>query len=485
MFKNLQAMWASLSSGKRAALITAILALLIVIAWVCYLVFRENLDVLFADLDARDQAAIVSQLDKLKIPYKISEDGRSILVERDTVHQTRLKVMADGVDIKGTVGFEVFNGADYGASEFAQKINFQRALQGELSRTILSIEGVKYARVLLAMPDGGYLRKRDAKPVKASVALTLKDGASLTPEQVLGIQRLVASSVQDLDAASVVVSDQKGVTLSRPQGQENGDAMAGTKLEMKKLADQYLTRKLADLLDKALGPGQAIVSVDVTLNHDQITSSREELLGRQGDQESGGMLLRKKSAVSKAASPSRATDASGHAESLGSSNETTDVEYAYGKRVENVVGSPGNIKRISVGVMILPQLDQERIEKLKDIVSMAMGFNGQRGDGLAIQSLAAHAVADNASAASAQDLKPLVALPADSAAAAQISRAAESPDVVVRNAFIAALLFVLVLVAVLYKFMSPRRLTAAEKSALLAELQTWLDSSEREAKGKV
>ncbi|MFT3736010.1 MAG: flagellar basal-body MS-ring/collar protein FliF [Rhodocyclaceae bacterium] len=469
MFKNIHAMWATMSAGKRMALVGCCVLLLVLLAWACYLIFRENKEVLFSDLESRDQAAIVSQLDKLKVPYKISDDGRSILVDRESVHRTRLKVMSEGVDIKGTVGFEVFNGSDYGASEFAQKINYQRAVQGELSRTILSVEGVKHARVMLAMPDGSYLRRKDTKPTKASVALTLKEGVQLSAEQVQGIQRLVAASVHDLDASQVVVTDQKGVTLSRAAGGEEAGGGGSGKLEMKRQADQYLTRKISEMLDRALGQGQAIVSADVTLNHDQVSRSREELLGLSSDgRDSQGAILRKRSNSSQQAAPAGGDAAQRSAAATGGRSESLDIEYGYGKSVEQVMSSPGNIKRISVGVFLTGQTDTARTDKIREIVAMAVGFNPQRGDGISVQSLGVEASA--VSGEGSPSTQPETSRETDRA----MLPAPQEAEAVVRGAFLCILLLILAVLILAGFVLSRGRLSAAERQALLKDMQDWL-----------
>src|ERR1700758_3787806 len=139
MFENLIQLWRGLGQGARIALVAGALAVVIGTSWALWSVTREPYEVLFADLDPHDEAAIVAELEKLKLPYQIGDDGRTLLVERSQVHRTRLKVMDKGIDLKGTVGFEIFNNADFGMTEFAQRINYQRALQGELARTIMSI----------------------------------------------------------------------------------------------------------------------------------------------------------------------------------------------------------------------------------------------------------------------------------------------------------------------------------------------------------
>src|SRR5262249_15138494 len=188
-----------------------------------------------------DAAAIAAELERMKVPYAVSDDGTTILVDKANVHATRLKIMGKGVDLKGTVGFEIFNNTDFGMTEFAQKINYQRALQGELARTIGALAEVKSARVHLVLPESGLLRRSAAKP-KASVTLAMRGAERLSPEQIQGIQRLVAASVAEMEPAAVTVLDQQGVALSRRSEPESESS--GPRLDAKREYEAYLARKV-------------------------------------------------------------------------------------------------------------------------------------------------------------------------------------------------------------------------------------------------
>lgn len=179
-----------------------------------YFVFLRQPDaVLFSNLRPMDAATIVAELDKRKVAYRLAEGGTTILVAEDKVDATRLGILSQDLPLKGAVGFELFNKSDIGLTEFAQKINYQRALQGELSRTIMAIDAIDTARVHLTLPEETIFRD-DRKAPKASVALSLKLGRELSAGSVLGIQRLVAASVSDLSVADVVVLNGEGQVIS-------------------------------------------------------------------------------------------------------------------------------------------------------------------------------------------------------------------------------------------------------------------------------
>jgi len=190
---------------------------LVIVAFVfgaVYFVFLRQPDsILFSNLKPMDAATVVGDLDKKKIPYHLADGGATILVARNQVDATRLGILSEDLPLKGTVGFELFNKSDIGLTEFAQKINYQRALQGELARTIMAMDAVDTARVHLSLPDPTIFQDDKREP-KASIALTLKPGKSLSPASVRGIQRLVAAAVSDLNVANVVVLDGEGQVIS-------------------------------------------------------------------------------------------------------------------------------------------------------------------------------------------------------------------------------------------------------------------------------
>ena len=179
-----------------------------------YLLFlRPGYTPLFTDLRAQDASAIVAELDKRGIKHRLEDSGATIAVPADIADDTRVALAGSDLSERGVVGFELFNKSDMGLTNFAQKINYQRALQGELARTIMTIDGVDSARVHLAMPERTLFSDRREDP-KAAVSVVTKPGATLDPAQVAGIQQLVAAAVPDLPTSKVVVLDEAGRIVS-------------------------------------------------------------------------------------------------------------------------------------------------------------------------------------------------------------------------------------------------------------------------------
>lgn len=373
--------WDSMSSRARLGLGVGIVLILLVVGGVAKWAMAKDYEVLFADLSQQDAAAMVAELDRLKQPYELTQGGTAILVPPDAVARTRLKLVAKNLPAHGGVGFEIFNDTDYGMTEFAQKVNYQRALQGELTRTILALDEIQSARVHLALSEGG-LFKRDDNHAKASVTLALKPGRTLEKDEVAGIQRLVAAAVPDMEPKDVTIVNSVGSALNASARQVDGDG-SDWKLDAKRQVEFYLDRKLTAVVDRAVGKGRGAVTVDAELNFDNVKVTAEEVLpgGPGGEDKGSGVMLRER--VS-----SRPAGAASSAALGGEDNAVTnsDVEYAVGRRVQQVVSTPGSIKRISVGVILPPEVGSAQIEQLREVIGAAVGLDKVRGDTLALYS---------------------------------------------------------------------------------------------------
>src|SRR5688500_6901583 len=238
---------------------------------------RTEYAVLFSRLTEADAAGIVTELKKQKVDYQLGDGGTTIRVPAERVHDIRLALMSSGTPLAGGVGFEIFDRQGLGATEQSQRVSFQRALQGELARTIGALDGVQQARVHLVLSESTLFR-RDRQEARASVSLKLEPGNVLQSAQIFGIQRLVAAAVPGLDIGRVVVTDQHGITLSASDALTVGGATGEGRLTMKREVEGYVTRKIVALLDRTYGPGRAIVSVDATLNFDEVKRTVQDLL---------------------------------------------------------------------------------------------------------------------------------------------------------------------------------------------------------------
>jgi flagellar M-ring protein FliF len=345
---------------------TAVLSVVIFSFWLQ----SEEMAVLFTNMSPEDASASLDELAKLDVEAELSNGGTTILVPEDVVHRMRVELSAQGIPSKGIVGWGIFDGKQYGMTEFVQNVNFKRALEGELTRTIESIQGIQGARVHLVLPKPSIFKSMQ-EPATASVVLTLGRNSVLGDRQIAGIQSLTANSVEGLELPNVSVIDQFGVVLSRTYDE---GALGGSEsqLAMKKEVDGYLSSKAASMLDTVLGAGRSIVRVDATLNFDRLEQQREIY------DPDGTLLSEERSEV---------TGAEGEG-----GEETSVSNYEINKTIETVVGEIGGVKSLSVAVFVdgkhegedggdaYTPLSDEELQQIERIVRTAVGFDAQRGD---------------------------------------------------------------------------------------------------------
>lgn len=233
---------------RLVALVFAALFALLAAAY--YLFLRTEYLVLYTGLKPADASAIVADLDAKTIPYQLRDDGTTILVPSDQVDQVRLATAGSEATAKGLIGFELFSKSDMGLTDFAQKINYQRALQGELARTIMAMDGIDAARVHLAIPDRSLFRGVRSEP-KAAVTLTFEPGKGVDDRRVAGIQRLVAAAVAELPLANVTVLDDLGRIISQSA---ELDSPIAPEMEERTAVQQYYRARVRSAVEKVM-PG--------------------------------------------------------------------------------------------------------------------------------------------------------------------------------------------------------------------------------------
>ena len=372
---------------------------------------------LFSSLPAEEAGAIVAQLKAAKTPYRIGA-GEQILVPADKVSETRLRLAMQGLPAGGGVGFEVFDRPSLGVSDFAQRLNYQRALQGELARTIGQLREVSRARVHLVLPQPSLFTDRD-RPASASVFVKLQPGAQLRPEQVKGIVHLVASSVEGLNPDRVTLVDTAGRVLS--MGGESGTSpVSGRRLEIKTAIEDSLERRVQTMLDTALGAGQTITRVSALVNFDQIerteesfdpktvmrqkTRSTETTTGRSSTPGATPPAADPNAAQAGASNPPTPPATNATVTQNDGNRESESVTYEISKIVARTLTSPGEIRRLSIAVVVnAPRAaaaaagadpkapttarPPEELEKIRQLVMTAIGFSEARGDSVTVAEL--------------------------------------------------------------------------------------------------
>lgn len=454
--------WQSWSMRKRIILIGGTLAILGLAGAIAWWAMRPAFDPAFTGLKEADAAEIATALDAMQVPHRFADGGATLLVPADAVYDVRMKLVAQGVPHGGTVGFESFKDSDFGVTEFAQRVNYQRALQGELERTIGSIGEIASVRVHLTLRRAGMFES-DESPSKASVTVSLQPGRTLEPRQVAGIQRLVASAVDGLLPERVAVLGPGGTPLSAGAGgaAEQGDEQARIENRLHQRVDGLLRDVLGDA-------ARYSVSVDVRLNYDRVKQMSDRLLAQGKD--GNGLVVRQKSSTSHGAPVAEG-------EAARSSGGDSELEFAHGREQEEVERAPGRIERISIGVVLPAGMPDATVARLQSVIGAAAGLDTARGDRLDIAAVAIGALpAPTRAAAGAVAAAPVAG-----------THAASTAEVLGGFPVWAWIALGVALAAgatgagvgIGRRRREPRRLTPAERERMLADVRQWIDLPER------
>lgn len=341
---------------------------------------------LYTNIHEEDAARIVEELNTNKTPYKLDNGGTTIQVPAEMVHQTRLDMASKGIPSSGLVGYEIFDKSTLGMSEFIQRLNFKRALEGELSRTIIQQEGIESARVHIVVPEKSVF-KAEQEETTASIVVKLKSGYSLDGGSIAAITKLVSSSVEGLDQNRVSLIDTKGRLLSKDMGEDNLTASSSKQHEVRQNIENYLSRKAQTLLDNVLGYGNSMVQVNVELDFDQVEKTMETY-----DPES--QIAISEQNIKTENIGSNMVDSSSQV------SENSTINYEISKSIERVIQGSGTIKKLSIATVIneIPTeveengktkivyepRPQDQLVKLEQLVKNSVGFDQQRNDNFSL-----------------------------------------------------------------------------------------------------
>jgi flagellar M-ring protein FliF len=382
--ERLRAIWVNLPANSKmvAVLVTVgfVVATVVTVQWANRAIYTT----LYTGLAAEEAGEIVDQLTTLGVPYRISNGGTAILVPETQVQSTRLKMAAQGYPHGGVVGYEIFDKSNLGMTDFLQKVNYRRALEGEIAKSIMSLSEVSAARVHLVIPEQR-LFARDQKPPTASVVLKLN--RALSQAQVSGIEHLVAASVEGLTTDHIAIVDYKGKLLSERNDGDEDARLSANQMELRKSVEHYLEDKAQSMLDNTIGGGKAVVRVIAELNFDKVEKSAEIY-------DPDKVAIRSEETT--VARPS--------AEGAGSSSAITNYEIS--KSVERVVSAFGTISRLSVAVIVdgtyaepaegaaegaqpvYQPRSAEELQKIGALVQTAVGYDTTRQDRIEVVNLA-------------------------------------------------------------------------------------------------
>ncbi|MGE0813529.1 MAG: flagellar basal-body MS-ring/collar protein FliF [Vicinamibacterales bacterium] len=409
----------TLSTGQLASLAAAFVAVVGVVVGAAYWANAPDYTVLYGELDPESANAVVSKLKAANVPYRLDDAGATLLVPATRVDELRLDFASQGLPTAGRIGFEIFDRTSFGTTEFLEKVNFRRGLEGELARTIATIRDVASARVHIALAKDS-LFTTQAEPAKASVVLKLRNSRPLAPATAAAIAGLMASSVESLRPESVVIMDTFGRPLTRPSDDADGD-MAGPTLERQQRLERDLTMKVVSLLEPVVGPGRVRVNVSA-----QMTAGTSEETEESWDPNSvirsqqkssdtttslmnaskqggvaGGVAGARANAPPEASTANpQAVQVAGTEATNGRITETTN--YEIGKKTRHTLEPAGQVARLSVAVIVddvrtpgeegKPATTKSReateMERIKGLVAASVGLNTERGDQLTVESIA-------------------------------------------------------------------------------------------------
>jgi len=378
--------------------------------------------ILYSNLSDRDGGAIIESLQQLNIPYKFADGGGALMIPADQVHEARLKLASQGLPKGGTVGFELMENQKFGITQFAEQVNYQRALEGELARSVQSIGAVASARVHLAIPKPSVFIKEQQKP-SASVVLTLHGGRLLDSAQVTAIVHLISSSVPDMSAKNVTIVDQDGSLLSSLQD-SNGLGLDANQLKYVQQIEQNYIKRIEDILTPLLGANNVHAQVTANIDFARTEQTAEtykpnqnpadssvrslqnsETLNGSGLNASGvpGALSNQPPVPATApivSAPPGATDPA-NAPKIDNLHKENTINYEVDRTISHTILPVGMIKRLSVAVVVnnrkatdpkgkvssKPLTDAEKAQ-IDNLVKDAVGFDKNRGDSLNIQNAA-------------------------------------------------------------------------------------------------
>lgn len=378
-----------------------LVGLMIFFVFVSLRVSSTEMSLLYSDLSNADSSAIAAKLEETQIPYEISADGARVQVPDTEVGRARMLLAQAGLPNGGSMGYEIFDKNNgFGTTNAVQNINAVRALEGELARTISSLEPVRSARVHLVLPQRE-LFAREHRPASASVAIGLRPGKRLEQGQISAIQSLIASAVPELKMEAVSIIDQNGNLLAR--GGETAEGQTFMKAEELRLKhEQRLIQNIEDLVGRTVGYGKVRASVTAEINLDRV-STAEELYNPEQQVARSTQSVEENSTEREAAEdnvsvetnlPGVGADQLGGQGPSAASNrieETTNFEI--GKTVRNTIREGGDVRRLSVAVLVdgtyttaedgtktyNPRSERE-LEQIEALVRSAVGYDSERGD---------------------------------------------------------------------------------------------------------
>ena len=402
-------LYTGLSLFQRLSIFGA--ALLVVTGTVAFVHFKRESDFrpLYSQMAPEDAATVVQKLKESAVDYRLTENGATVLVPSAKLAESRLALASAGLPKSGRIGFELFDKTNFGATEFVEHINYQRALEGELERSVMSLAEVETARIHLTLPKESVFIDQQ-QPAKASVMVKLREGAQLSPQNAVAVTNLVASAVQGLAPDAVSLLDMQGNLLAKPRksNANDGSEITAESLEVRQTIEHNLVAKINATLEPLLGANRfragASVDCDLTSGEQQeetLDPAKSVMVSSQKTEEgadrpvSGGVP----GTASNLPNPTGGSNKAGG----GVARRTENVTYQSSRIIKHTRIPQGVVRRMSLAVLLDQQVQwetegntkkrvlvpptPETLKTIKDLVAGVTGFNEERGDQLIVESL--------------------------------------------------------------------------------------------------
>jgi len=408
LLNQLRIIWDQLGASQRVSVIAATFVLIAGLTALSIWSSRADYRLLYGGLSDSEAAKVVGALDDAKVSYKTGNG--SIYVPSDKVYTLRMQLASRGVPGGDGVGFEIFDKPNFGISDFVQHANYVRAVEGELARTISQIDAVEAARVMIVLPENRLLLDKNTYPT-ASVFVHVRGNSQLDQQSINSIRFLVANSVEGLKPNHVAVVDNLGNVLAENTDDNSLTGLTDTQLAARRNLEQYLAKKAQDMLEKVIGPGQAIVRVSADINYNTLTQTDEKF-------DPDGQVIRSETKNEEQNDSTTTTSTSGpvgitanistnlpSAAANSPVNKTQNhktistTEYEIGKTTSSLVQAAGGIKRLTASVTVAEQMEgegadrkpvartTEQLDQLAKLVSSAVGIDATRGDTISLEEL--------------------------------------------------------------------------------------------------
>jgi flagellar M-ring protein FliF len=402
--ERILAFWSRISFNQR--LLISSLAVFSVAVFIGLIVWmsQPEFNTLYSNLGPEDANRVVKSLEARQIPYRLEQDGTVILVPADKVYGLRINLAGDNVLTGQGVGFEIFDQVNVGVTDFVQKLNYRRALEGELGRTISEFPGVESARVHLVVPNRSLFLEDQQQP-SASVLLKVSGSPKLEARDVQAIVNLVTMGVEGLDKSRVSIADTNGKVLFQPEEEDSLDGLTRTQIEFKNRTQQALERRIEELLMPVVGPGRVIARVNADMDFSRKTINKvlwdpEKTVVRseQRTEESQQGNARLDSGV---ADPNfRGDGLTGNNSSQAGNRESRLTNFEINREEQSITANIGDIDRLSVAVIVdgtyaaqedgsqtfVPRSEEE-LRRIRQLVSNAVGFDSARGDTIEVSNI--------------------------------------------------------------------------------------------------